>query len=368
MTRTQMWVEECPDRIRKRIDAVTKSHMSIEQLNDLTRFAVRDVQGKSYHCCIGNPHMCSCRALQPCGHTLSVLLLFFKVSKGNPILWQSYINEVELIDLIEKRTEKEKCALCRERTGSMSFCEKCGGRFHQLCLKLAWKSGKGSHHTCPKCREELPRSDGKDSSCCSNCNATCKAENYMCLLCPDYHLCRRCYESSKAHPSHPFRCSKMGGHALWTGGGVSHNVGDLQYREINPDDYDALLELDKGTRQPLGEENLRNLPVEYFSARARKNHSCPVCLRAFLASSRCIALPCGHIMHHRCGYRWLSEFSDACPIDQQKADRLRTMRDARAVGEARASLQASTRDETTSQVPSTIVSFRLPAITPRERR
>ncbi|KAG5485814.1 hypothetical protein LSCM1_07227 [Leishmania martiniquensis] len=368
MEQGRRWAEACPDRIRKQINAVTKSHMPIEQLNDPTRFAVRDAQGKSYHCTIGNPHLCSCIAMQPCGHILSVLLLFFEVSSENPIVWQSYINEVELIDLIEKKTGKEKCTLCRERTGSMSSCEKCSARFHQLCLKLASKSGKGSCSTCPKCSEELPRCEGNDKVCCSNCNANCKSENYTCLLCPDYNLCRCCYESAKAHPSHPFGCSKVGGRFLSTAGVTPHNVGDLQYREIDPEDYEALLALDKGGGQPLGKEDLRNLPTEYFGARRRKNNSCPVCLCAFLASSRCIALTCGHIMHQRCGFKWLSEFSDTCPVDKQKAGRWSTIQDARPVGEVRASSQASRHGEMTLQMPSTVPSFRLPDIKTRERK
>ncbi|CAJ1986478.1 Ring finger domain/Zinc finger C3HC4 type (RING finger) containing protein [Leishmania donovani] len=361
-----MWVGECPDRIRKRISAAKKSRMVIKKLNDPTRFAVCDIQGKNHNCTIGNPHMCSCGATQPCAHTLSVLLLFFKVSEENPIVWQRYINEVELSDLIDKRADEGKCVFCHESTGSVGSCEKCGAHFHQLCLELASKSGKGNCNTCPKCREMVSRSESKSDTCCSNCSVPCKTENYTCLLCPDYFLCRRCYTLCKTHPSHPFSCSKLGGPAPSTCSVSPQSMGDLQYREINPEDYEALIALDNDKRRPLGEEELSNLPVEYFSACARRNDSCPVCLRRFVASNRCIALPCGHIMHHKCGFKWLSEFSDVCPIDNRKVCKWSNTQDARTAGEVKASLQASTRDGTTLRFPSKITSVKLPAIKPRE--
>ncbi|GET86216.1 hypothetical protein LtaPh_0808300 [Leishmania tarentolae] len=364
MSQRKMWVGECPDRIRKKICSLRKSHMVIKKLNDPTRFAVCDIQGKNHNCAIGNPHTCSCRATQPCAHTLAVLLLFFKVDEENPIVWQRYINEVELSDLIDKREDEEKCVFCRESTGSVGSCEKCGAHFHQLCLELASKSGKGNCNTCPKCRGMVSRPESKSDTYCSNCNVPCKTEKYICLLCPHYYLCRRCYALCKIHPSHPFSCSRLGDSAPFRGSVVSHPMGDLQYREINPEDYDALLALDNGKRRPLGEVELRDLPVECFSARVRLNDSCPVCLREFMESNKCIALPCGHIMHHKCGFKWLSEFSDVCPIDNQKVCKWSAIQDTRTVGGAKASSQASTRDETTSQISLKIRSIKLPAIMP----
>nr|CAJ2467824.1 unnamed protein product [Leishmania braziliensis] len=363
--RLTMWVKKCPGQIKKRINAVSKSHIIIRELNDPTRFAVCDIQGKNHHCTVGNPHLCSCSATQPCAHTLSVLLLFFKVRAENPIVWQRYINEVELSDLIDKRRAEEKCVFCHEQTPHMRSCETCGVNFHHLCLELASKSRKNSRNTCPKCNEAVSGSEQKSGACCSNCNMTWNTEFYTCLLCPHYCLCRRCYTSSRVHSSHPFSCSKLGGFAQSTNSMVFHNVGDLQYREINPEDYDALLTLDNDKRRPLGEEELRGLSVEYFSLRARRNDSCPVCLCGFGASSRCIALPCGHTMHHKCGFKWFSELSDVCPIDNQKVCRGRTIQNVRMVSEGEASSQASTRDGMSLRIPLAITSLRLPEIKSR---
>ncbi|KAG5510832.1 hypothetical protein JKF63_07904 [Porcisia hertigi] len=367
MTQTPVWIKECPAYAVKRIAAVKRDRMVIRELDDPTKFSVNGRE-KKYLCTIGNPHVCSCLSTQPCIHILSVLLLHYNVIEENPIIWQRYINEVELSDLIDKKKDRERCLFCRECMSNGCSCESCGARFHRMCLKLASRGRKGDSSTCPKCNETNFKSETKSITSCSNCKESCKARHYRCLLCPAFYLCGRCYRSSRNHPSHPFAC--CGEDSPSTSGGTVefHNVGDLQYREINPEDYDVLLALDHDHRRPLGADEIRNLLTERFGARARMNDSCPVCLRGFTVSSMCTALPCGHVMHSGCGFKWLSEYSDACPIDNRKVRDRRTIQERETAGKAQAALQASSSDRMASPNLFQAGSLRFAAGRPRGRR
>ncbi|ESS64437.1 hypothetical protein TcG_07064 [Trypanosoma cruzi] len=87
------------------------------------------------------------------------------------------------------------------------------------------------------------------------------------------------------------------------------------YREINPNDYEALLQLD--------ERNIRRvLTLQEFMTLKRggwnsslETDTCIICLESFDSNSSCVWLLCGHFFHTSCARRWLTEHSAVCPVD-----------------------------------------------------
>ncbi|RNF04348.1 hypothetical protein TraAM80_05243 [Trypanosoma rangeli] len=87
------------------------------------------------------------------------------------------------------------------------------------------------------------------------------------------------------------------------------------YREINPNDYETLLQLDDRS-------NRRVLTTEQFVSLRRGNwndafeyDTCHICLESFDSNSTCVWLLCGHFFHVSCAQSWLTEHSAVCPLD-----------------------------------------------------
>lgn len=89
---------------------------------------------------------------------------------------------------------------------------------------------------------------------------------------------------------------------------------DLMFRDITPEDYERLLQLDESVARPTEsatsvEEGLR--PVD---AACRSGETCTVCLVAIELEDDAVALQCDHIFHRACISRWLTERSRLCPL------------------------------------------------------
>ncbi|KPI86466.1 hypothetical protein ABL78_4450 [Leptomonas seymouri] len=321
MSRMQPWAEICPDRIQKRISACTSSGLKLKSENDPTKFIVGDGHDKSFRCSIGNPHRCSCTFSQPCIHILFVLVSFFKVARTNASLWQKGVSELELSEWIAGRSEIEKCVFCRDAVTEEKDCEHCGARFHNRCLQLASTAGKCRNGACPKCATELSIVRDHSPLRCKNCNCACRDDHYRCLLCDGFFLCPRCYSSSKAHSFHPFSHRKESSSALFSTTAAPGSVEELQYREINPEDYEMLVSLDSGKAKKLPPHVLSKLPLLKYDLCRSGNQCCPICQQNYCDQDVCLALPCGHTMHRECGRCWLSQYSDECPIDHLAVDR-----------------------------------------------
>jgi len=96
--------------------------------------------------------------------------------------------------------------------------------------------------------------------------------------------------------------------------GLTHReVADLLTRDITPNDYDLLLELDNGNRKSTATvESVEGLPEA--SPEDVAGGECTVCLSSFILGDAIIALPCRHCFHRSCITKWLSECRGTCPL------------------------------------------------------
>ena len=105
---------------------------------------------------------------------------------------------------------------------------------------------------------------------------------------------------------------------------------ELQTRDITPEDYDLLLELDSKVKAKTVEANKvaaipdRKISVSSDSGSSDRDDgkprpTCVICLEEMV---NCMSktLPCGHAFHSKCISRWLTENSRFCPVDQQPFD------------------------------------------------
>lgn len=108
-------------------------------------------------------------------------------------------------------------------------------------------------------------------------------------------------------------------HRLLACGLSEHEVFDLLYRDITPEDYDMLLRLDelvpKKTASAEAVDGLRKI-----SAGERRHETCGVCLMPFEDGDYedgVLTVPCpaAHEFHRACISRWLTEYKNTCPVD-----------------------------------------------------
>jgi hypothetical protein len=98
-------------------------------------------------------------------------------------------------------------------------------------------------------------------------------------------------------------------------------VDDLLDREITPDDYDMLMNLDGNIAKPSSATASREGVDALPAARGRdhRGKDCVVCLSRLSRRSSVTVLDCGHCFHHECIAKWLLEQSRLCPICGQDA-------------------------------------------------
>lgn len=90
-------------------------------------------------------------------------------------------------------------------------------------------------------------------------------------------------------------------------------LSELLFRDITPEDYELLLQLDEGIKRPVassaGVDSLPKADSETFLG-----ESCTVCLLAFEKDDEVTVLPCEHLFHRDCIGKWLTERKPACPL------------------------------------------------------
>lgn len=90
-------------------------------------------------------------------------------------------------------------------------------------------------------------------------------------------------------------------------------LSDLLFREITPEDYDLLLQLDESVKKPTASQaSVESLPEAGKEDFAGK--SCTICLLAFEHCDEVAALPCEHFFHRSCIAKWLMERKPLCPL------------------------------------------------------
>jgi len=129
----------------------------------------------------------------------------------------------------------------------------------------------------------------------------------------DFGLHERSFSSASATSSRAQR--------LLACGLSEHEVVELLYRDITPEDYELLLRLDEQVPKKTAKaEVVGQLPA--VSAQERRHETCGVCLMPFedgeeAVGEDIVSVPCpaNHEFHRACISRWLTQCKDACPVD-----------------------------------------------------
>ena len=87
---------------------------------------------------------------------------------------------------------------------------------------------------------------------------------------------------------------------------------DLQFRDIDPTDYDYLLLLDEKVNTKV----MDNKTVEKMPKLFGQKGDCVICFDEIVEDQEIIKLfKCNHIFHKDCIKKWLTTVSNKCPID-----------------------------------------------------
>mmetsp|Transcript_53028 Transcript_53028/g.119472 ORF Transcript_53028/g.119472 Transcript_53028/m.119472 type:complete len:211 (-) Transcript_53028:219-851(-) len=95
-------------------------------------------------------------------------------------------------------------------------------------------------------------------------------------------------------------------------------VSELLDRDITPDDYEMLLQLDEGLARPTASKSTVD-SLSPANAEDFLGESCAVCLLAFESKDTVVALQCKHVYHHHCISKWLLERCRCCPLCGEEA-------------------------------------------------
>lgn len=88
---------------------------------------------------------------------------------------------------------------------------------------------------------------------------------------------------------------------------------ELLDRDITPNDYEMLLQLDENlARSTLSAKDVCSLPVA--PSWSLLGESCAICQLAFSEKDDAKVLRCEHLFHDECISRWLLERSCSCPL------------------------------------------------------
>lgn len=90
-------------------------------------------------------------------------------------------------------------------------------------------------------------------------------------------------------------------------------VSELLGRDLSPNDYELLLQLDESVARPTA----KKASVDSLDRRGDEDflgETCVICLHAFEMNDDVTALPCAHFFHRECVSKWLLERCRSCPI------------------------------------------------------
>ena len=99
---------------------------------------------------------------------------------------------------------------------------------------------------------------------------------------------------------------------------------NLQHREVTPEDYEILLQLDDSVGpRTVDLDLLERFRTDHVTAGdAEILQACAVCLEAYSVGQLRKFLPCGHNFHGGCIDTWLTNASLNCPLDGLPVDTL----------------------------------------------
>ncbi|XP_038645136.1 E3 ubiquitin-protein ligase ZSWIM2 [Scyliorhinus canicula] len=251
---------------------------------------------------------------------------------------------------------EDVCPICQEellkKKQPVTYCRySCGNNVHIRCMKI-WaehqvKTEIESIIKCPLCREtfaplsllqeeyrnstqllaaERERLDRHLGIPCNNCQVCpIQGKCYRCSSCLDFHLCQECFPCLN-HPQHEFTFREKRNQRWKPLQQVSGLplplavISDLMNREILPNDYDVLQQLDRNRSSTVPGHVVLTLPLLIVKERSKllvPGQQCRVCLKAFQLRQQVRWLPCHHKFHKDCIDHWLLHESNSCPIDGQ---------------------------------------------------
>jgi E3 ubiquitin-protein ligase ZSWIM2 len=385
MGRTVAWRSRSTPEVDTLLSQVSTCGLLLMQQPGPTSFVLKDpTSNKKFKVSIGDVHQCSCRgaASELCLHIIFVLSRVFRVPADNPLVWQRSLLEAEVDQLIRGHISKvnqrrrrngaglqdasaecgpdgrrvvarrpveedDTCPICCDdihEDRALVYCRfGCGNNIHSSCFKqyATHNSTNPSPLLCPLCREQwgpLGVEGAVHNVACSDCRGPITGDRYKCAFCASYDLCSSCFQSPLIHPQHPFNVASgpnLPFHpatrpvAQRSAASAPPAVPGAEFvhpwmlRDLGPDDYDALLQLDDDVTNTRDEkllpEQARSLKKHSWTRRNEVMESCDtcaICMEVFVEGTEVNSLPlCNHFFHVPCAFRWLTECKAVCPID-----------------------------------------------------
>ncbi len=91
-------------------------------------------------------------------------------------------------------------------------------------------------------------------------------------------------------------------------------VEELQTRDISPEDFQVLLELDeKVPKKTLSGDDVAQFERVTF-VEGMLALDCGICLCELEPGEQYVRLPCDHTFHDECITRWLTQYNTKCPL------------------------------------------------------
>ena len=89
----------------------------------------------------------------------------------------------------------------------------------------------------------------------------------------------------------------------------------LQHRELTPEDYELLLQLDELVKKKTVSKAAFDSFAVFTAEEGLTCEQCAVCLEQYCTGQELKQLPCSHFFHTGCIEQWLSTVSMNCPLD-----------------------------------------------------
>jgi len=116
----------------------------------------------------------------------------------------------------------------------------------------------------------------------------------------------------------PLRSEHLASHPILS----PEALNDLLNRELRPEDYDLLLQLDEGIEKRPGsvaDASRVQALSEHRVGSEEVGMQCVVCFEAYAHGDTIKRLPCSHIFHAECLTMWLVHSKNSCPLCATKA-------------------------------------------------
>jgi hypothetical protein len=135
-----------------------------------------------------------------------------------------------------------------------------------------------------------------------------------------------CYSCEENFAPVSFSAEKSGLEFLLSGENVPEELEpellefllDLQDRDVTPEDYERLLQLDEFVAtKGLPAERVASLRTDTVSE-VHVDDTCGVCMENYVVGETRKILPCGHDFHEGCINTWLTYNSTKCPLDNKE--------------------------------------------------